>query len=219
MKITFNVDNMNTIYWYMDASYGTHWYFKGHTGMVMMWGKGALMSFSLKQEINSQSSTEAKLIGIDNAITCMIWDQDFIEAQLYTVSHNVLYQYNKSTILVADNGRIHSTKTKHIKHRYFLVNDKIIQGNLEIKYKSTDQMWSNVLAKPHQGKAYCIFCSHIMNVPEDYDNDMERSKTRPLLLPKYDKAVGITALVHKGQSVLQNVTWGRHKILPNNSVK
>ena len=68
MKITLTVDNMNTLHLYVDASYGTHWDCKGHTGMMMTWGKGALMSLLQKQKLNGRSSTEAKLIGIDDAI-------------------------------------------------------------------------------------------------------------------------------------------------------
>ena len=65
MKLTVSVDNMNTIHWWVDASYSTHWDCKGHTGMMMSLGKGSLRSFSRKQKLNARSSTEAELIGID----------------------------------------------------------------------------------------------------------------------------------------------------------
>ncbi len=37
---------------------------------------------------------------------------------------------------------------KHIQHGYFLVKDLVDQGGMEVKYMSTDQMWSDVLTKP-----------------------------------------------------------------------
>ena len=44
-----------------------------------------------------------------------------IEAQGYTVQHNILLQGNKSTILLATNGRFStSKKTKHIKTVFYL---------------------------------------------------------------------------------------------------
>ena len=45
MNLTLSVDNMNTIHWYVDASYGAHMDLKGHTGMMMTLGRGATMSF------------------------------------------------------------------------------------------------------------------------------------------------------------------------------
>ena len=59
-------------------------------------------------------------------------------------------------------------------------------------------MWSDVLTKPCQGKGYCLFRSHLMNVLEDHDNYVEGIRTNPILLPKYEKADGVAALVNKG---------------------
>ena len=114
MKLTLSVDSMNTIHWWVDASYGTHWDCKGYTGMMMSLGKGALMSFLCKQKLNARSSTESELIGIDDALVLMMWGEYFIEVQGYTVRDNILYQDNKSTILLAKNGRMSgSSRTKH----------------------------------------------------------------------------------------------------------
>ena len=46
MKLTLSVGNLNTISWWVDASYGAHMDMKGHTGMIMSLGRGAAMSFS-----------------------------------------------------------------------------------------------------------------------------------------------------------------------------
>jgi hypothetical protein len=188
MKLNLTVDSMNSIHWWVDASYGTHWDWKGHTGMMASLGKGALMSFSHKHKLNAGSSTEAELIGIADALRLMMWGKYFIEAQGYTVSHNVLYQDNKSTILLAKNGRMSgSNRTKHIEHRFYLVKDKIDRGDLEIEHMGTDKMWSDILNKPKQGKVFREFRGHLMNVAEDYDDDVERRNTHPLLLPAEEK--------------------------------
>ena len=55
----------------------------------------------------------------------------FIEAQGYTVEHNILLQDNKSTILLAKNGALsQGKKTKHINVKFFLVKDKIEKGDI-----------------------------------------------------------------------------------------
>ena len=81
MKVTLTVDNMNTVNWQVDASYGVHMDCKGHTGMMMSLGKGAAISFSRGQKLNFKSSTKAELVGVDDAIPQMMWGKYFIEAQ------------------------------------------------------------------------------------------------------------------------------------------
>ena len=78
MKLTLSVDNLSTIRWWVDASYGVHSDCKGHTGNMMSLGKGAAMSFSTGHKLNGRSSTEAELIGIDDAISSMMWGKYFI---------------------------------------------------------------------------------------------------------------------------------------------
>ena len=43
-------------------------------------------------------------------------------------------------------------------------------------------MWTDVLTKPLQGRAYCEMRSNLMNCPVDYDDDAERQATHPDLL-------------------------------------
>ena len=71
------------------------------------------------------------------------------------VEENIMYQDNKSTILLAMNGHWSSSKRmKHIKPRYFLVKDKIAKGELYVEHQPTEKMWSDVLTKPKQGRAF-----------------------------------------------------------------
>ncbi len=185
MKLTLSVDSMTTIRWYVDASYGAHMDLKGHTGMMMTFGKGAAMSFSRGQKLNVKSSTECELVGVDDAIPQMMWGKYFVEAQGYTVEHNILYQDNKSTILLATNGRSSSSKrTKHIKHRYFLIKDLVDKGDIEIMHAPTEEMWSDVLTKPQQGMLFKKMRAVLMNVDVNYDDDLERRNTHPQLLPE-----------------------------------
>jgi len=187
MKLSLRVDNLNTICWWVDAAYGVHMDLKGHTGMMMTLGQGALMSFSRGQKLNVRSSTEAELVGIDDAIPSIMWGKHFIEDQGYTVSHNILYQDNKSTILLARNGFSSSSKrTKHIHHRYFLVKDLIDRGEVEVKYAPTDEMWSDVFTKPLMGKKWREMRAKTMNCGVNYDDEAEAKITHPDLLPKVD---------------------------------
>ena len=47
MKLYLRDDSINIIFWWVDTSYGPHWYCKSHTGAVMPMGAGAILSFSI----------------------------------------------------------------------------------------------------------------------------------------------------------------------------
>ena len=101
----------------------------------MSLGKGAVTSFSRKQKIQGKSSTEDELIGVDDTLPQALWTKYFIEAQGYTVDHNIIKQDNKSALLLEANGTFSSSKrTKHIKTRYFFVKDKVAQGDIELEH-------------------------------------------------------------------------------------
>jgi hypothetical protein len=146
MRLRLSVDDLRIIRWWVDASYNVHEDCKGHTGAMMSLGRGAPMSFCRKHKLNVRSSTESELVGIDDALPFILWARYFIEAQGYTVEQNIMYQDNKSTILLATNGRWSASKrTRHIKSRYFFIKDKVESGEVTIEHKPTDQMWSDVL--------------------------------------------------------------------------
>ena len=161
----------------------------------MSLGKGAILSFSRGQKLNAGSSTKAELIGIADALGIILWIKYFMEAQRYTIDTNILFQDNKSTILLATNGRQSAgKKSKHIKNKYFLVADKVDQGDLQIKHEGTDTMWADYHSKPLQGSKFREMRSKIMNCPVEYDNDVERWLTHHLLLPKYESDKGVVSL-------------------------
>ena len=84
----------------------------------MTLGKGTLISFLRKQKINTQKSTETKLVGVDNVMSVVLWALYFIQAQGYNMIHARVYQDKKSTMLLENNGKMSSSKrTKHIKMR------------------------------------------------------------------------------------------------------
>ena len=184
MKLTLEVEDLGTVHWYVDASDNTHMDCKGHTGGAMTMGKGATISKSSKQKINTKSSAETEIVGADDMLSTALWSKYFIEDLGYTVEHNIMYQDNQASIRLEINGPASSSKrTKHIKRRYFFMADKVAQGDIEVKHKSTDKMWIDCHTKPKQGRPWRIDRSMLMNIPEDYDDEEERTRTHPKLLP------------------------------------
>ena len=107
----------------------------------MTMGSGAMQVISKKQKLNSRSSTEAELIGADDAATMILWTKLFMEEQGYPIEKNILYQDNKSAILLETNGRTIAGKgSRALNIRYFFLTDQVEKGNVEIQYCPTDEM-------------------------------------------------------------------------------
>jgi hypothetical protein len=108
--------------WYGDGSFRVHPNMRGHTGGGLALGKGFPIATSNKQKINTHSSTQAELVAVDGcSMPAICWSRYFLEAQGYSVGENIIYQDNKSAILLEKNGKASSSKqTKHINIRYFL---------------------------------------------------------------------------------------------------
>ena len=142
----------------------------------------AVISISNKHKQNAKSSTEDELYGVDNAMPKILWSLEFIRAQGYDVKHALLYQDNRSAILLEINGKLSSSKkTKHIKMKYFFIKDQVDQGEVKIEHLGTEDMWVDMLTKPKQGKAFRIDRAKLMNCPVDWQEPGVTCSREPVL--------------------------------------
>jgi len=96
-------------------------------------------------------------------MTMILWTKSFLEEQGYAVERNILYQDNKSAILLGVNGRKSSSKrTRALNVRYFFLSDQVQRGNLTIEYCPTDEMIADYMSKPLQGEKFRGFRDEIM---------------------------------------------------------
>ncbi|MGC8537318.1 MAG: Ty1/Copia family ribonuclease HI, partial [Rhizomicrobium sp.] len=138
-KLILSTEDLHVIKWYVDSAFGVHPELKSHTGAVMTYGGGAAQSISRKQKLNTRSSTEAELVGADDAATMILWTKLFMEAQGHTIEKNILYQDNKSTILLENNGKRSSSKrTRAFNIRYFFLTYQVEKGStaLPLRYRA-----------------------------------------------------------------------------------
>jgi hypothetical protein len=78
-------------------------------------GRGFPISVSTMQKLNTRSSTESELVGIDDMMPIILWTCYFLLSQGNGVVENLLLQDNKSSILLERNRRALSSKrTRHI---------------------------------------------------------------------------------------------------------
>ena len=169
MPLILSADSMTMPRWWVDAAYAVHHDCKGHTGAGMSLGRGMAMSYSWKHKINTKSSTEAEIVGVDDSLAYILWARYFLQEQGYDMEPSLLYQDNMSAILLETNGKASSSKrTKHIKVKYFYIKDKIDQGEITVEHCPTEQMWTDINTKPKQGAVFREFRGQVMGVFGDY---------------------------------------------------
>jgi hypothetical protein len=161
LVLRLSADNLNVIKWWVDASYAVHHNMRSHTRGTMSMGTGAVYSSSTKQKLNTKSSTEAELVGLDDVLPQALWTKYFMEAQGYGVS-TVLNQDNQSAIKLSENGKASSGKgTRHINIRHFFITDR---KEVAIQYCPTKEMVADYFTKPLQGELFYKFRDQIMGV-------------------------------------------------------
>jgi hypothetical protein len=67
MPLILRADILSIIKWWVDTSYATHGDCRGHTGAMMSLGRGSVIGMLKKQKLNTKSSTECDLVGVDDA--------------------------------------------------------------------------------------------------------------------------------------------------------
>jgi hypothetical protein len=162
-SVTFGADDMCKMQTWVDASYAVHEGMKSHTGGVVSFGRGAAMSKSSKQKLNTKSSTEVELVGASDYLPYPIWAKKFLEAQGYPLNENVFYQDNQSTIKFQKNGRKScGPKSRHIDIWYFFIKNRLDLEHMDVKHCPTEQMLANFFTKPLQGSLFRKFRDVIM---------------------------------------------------------
>jgi hypothetical protein len=176
LVLRLRADNLNIVTWWVDVAFAVHNDMRSHTGGAMSLGAGAIYSSSQKQKMNTKSSTEAELVGINDVLPQALWTRYFLEAQGYG-TNNLMYQDKQSTMRLAENGKASSSKrTRHINIRYFFITDWITKKEVAIQYCPTKQMVADCFTKALQGALFYKFRDQILGVvPMDTINGDQRS--------------------------------------------
>ena len=84
----------------------------------------------------------------------IIWTRNFLELQGYSLGPAIIFQDNTSTISLANKGKAQSQKTRHIHVRYYFIKDRISSNEVQLQYKPTAEMASDILTKGVQGSLF-----------------------------------------------------------------
>jgi hypothetical protein len=175
---------------------------------------------STKQKLNTRSSTETEIVGSDDFMLAICSTRYFMKAQGYGVKNNILFQDNKSSIILEKNGKASSSKqTKHINIRYFFITDRVKNEEVSVVWCPTGDTTGDFATKPLQGALFRKFRDQIMGVtpardpgPGKTDSNVRKNQKKPkkgkakCLVPPGKKAAP--------QECVGSRTWDRSKVKP-----
>jgi len=171
LPLVMEAKNLYAVEWWVDALFAVHSNMRSHTGCVMMLGAGAVYASSTKQKLNTRSSTEAKLVGVYDAMPHLLWTRKFLAAQEVDNGDSIIHQDNQSAMLLEKHGKSSSSKrTRHIDVRYYYIADCVAGKEVEVKYCPAGEMLADSFTKPLQGSLFVKFHDLIMNSVIDPDN-------------------------------------------------
>ena len=79
LPLILSIKKSGNIKWYVDAAFAVHKDMRSHIGGFMTMVAGGAYVQSSKQNLKTQSSTEADLVGGDNVLTRVIWTRYFLK--------------------------------------------------------------------------------------------------------------------------------------------
>jgi hypothetical protein len=165
MPLILSANGSGILKWWVDASFTVHPNMHGHSGGDLSFGRGFPILSSTKKELNTRSSTETEIVGADDYIPEICWMRYFMKAQGYGVKDNVLFQDNKSSILLENNGKASSSKrTKHIKIWYLFITNRVRNEEVLVVWCPTGDMIGDYVTKPLQQALFRKFRDQIMGV-------------------------------------------------------
>ena len=114
-------------------------------------------------KIKVKNVTESKLVSTSKYLPHNLWMRYFMMAQGYEIKDNVIYQDNKSAIIMITNERNSCIiNSRYINIRYFWVQDRVANKEVRIEYLPTHLMSEDFFIKALQEEKFGIMRAYVM---------------------------------------------------------
>jgi hypothetical protein len=111
---------------------------------------------SKKQNCVTLSTAEAEYVSGSLAVQDLIWTNTFIKELDIINLEPVLNIDNQGTICISENEVV-QPRSKHIDIRKYFLRDKVINGEIKLKYCPTTEMIADIMTKPLNTQLFTKF--------------------------------------------------------------
>ena len=131
----------------------------------MSCGRVAATDMSQKK-VNTRSSTELDLVGVNDYITCIIWVYLFVKEKCFTHKTKIMHQYKRNATHLGINGKsLSGQRARNMIIMHLFIKDMVDKGWVKIIYCATGGMVDNHYIKTLQGIQFKRFHAFIINRP------------------------------------------------------
>jgi hypothetical protein len=141
---------------------------RGQTGIAIRIGGAVVYARSMRQKINSVSSTETEIVAVSQKFSEPLWLLQFLEDLPFCADADcaapgpiLLEQDNQSTMKLWEMGTAQKGNSRHIQARHFWIADLIQKGMIVVAYVSTDDIVADVFTKP---LSHAVFSKHVVRL-------------------------------------------------------
>jgi hypothetical protein len=169
--LTFKKEGDLKVNAFVDSSFNAHWDAKGHTGFAIfpdLAHSAAIIIKSSKHKSTADSSTEAELMALHEAMLYITWIADIYSELGYNVRPVETFQDNLSCIALSSSPILNfSGRSKFINRKLFGIYEHLEQGDAILTHVGTDDMIADVLTKAIVGSKFRKFTIALMGQQAD----------------------------------------------------
>ena len=150
---------------YVDAAHNSTTDGRGHYGYTFALGRkdGIFFAVSKKLKLVTPSSTESEYVALCEATREAIWLRRLLHDIGFPIGPILIWQDNKSTILMVQGHRNHKA-CKHISPKFHFTGEAVEANYIKIEHMPTELMIADVLTKPLAGRLHAWMASRLLNI-------------------------------------------------------
>jgi hypothetical protein len=147
--------------WWIDVGHAIHFDMRSQTGSVGRLNDATIYVRTSKQKRPSKSATESEFVGVSDEASSALWCNEFMFSLGLLPECVVIREDNTACIMLHQNGRSNSARTRHIKIREWWLKYHIDAKEIEFVWVEGKQQLADALSKPVVGR---LFVDHFDSI-------------------------------------------------------
>jgi hypothetical protein len=155
----------------VDSSFNTNSDSTAFSGIICAFGLDNYRPTSInfisckKQAMISRSSTESEIIGIESALTHIIWTRHLLEELgIHQIEKTPIHNDNKSSLSLLSQNDGDFSNNKHFIRRLNLIKEQMKLNKISVHYCPTDELTPDLLTKHIGGKKFRYLRNKLLNI-------------------------------------------------------
>ena len=155
--------------WWINVSHEAHLNIRDYAEGTVCMGRGLPISDSTNQKSKTRISTELKIVGVDEFMPGILWARNVLKDQHYGVTENIIFQNNRSALLLENNSKASIVNRKKHINIIIFATGRIQKGEISVEWCPTNYMNGDLFTNPNPGSLLWRFRDLIMGVVVQLD--------------------------------------------------